>query len=121
MAMSPAERRRKERERKARQRAAARDAGKPTTAMVHAAIVEALAFEMSAGVNIGDHGGQVAARGTMIDAAAVSVVAGRILRRRFGAAREHSKAAIINALMPRPEHSWTSRYPTHAISPLDAG
>ena len=121
MAMTAAERRRKERERKRDQRAAARAEGKPTMAMVHAAIVEALAFEMADGVNIGPDGREVRANGRMIDGAIVAKIAGRILRRRHGIARDHSKIAIVNALRARPEHAWPSHYPTRAISPPEAG
>lgn len=117
MAMSPAERRRKERERKARQRAAARADGKPTTALVHAAIIEALVFECDS-VNTGD----VAAEGTvLIDMTKVVQVAHRIMRRRHGVSKPHSIAAISKTFAPRPEHHWPSHYPTHSISPPDAG
>jgi hypothetical protein len=108
MAMTAADRRKKDRERKQRQRAAARDAGKPELAVVNAAITEAVAFTL-AGVNIGLREGE---RATFVNSAQVGRVAIKILVVRLGFDFEHSKKMVLAALAPREEHRWPSTIPS---------
>lgn len=108
MAMTPAERRKKERERKARQRAAARADGRPELAVVNTAIVEAVSFTL-AGVNIGLREGE---RATFVNSVQVGRVAIKILVTRLGFDLEHSKAMVMDALAPREEHRWPSHVPS---------
>lgn len=110
MAMSTAERRRKERDRKREQRATARIEGRPKLALVNAAIVEAAAFAL-AGVNIGLKVGQHASLVNMVQVGRVAI---KILVVRHGFDLEHSKRLVMQQLDPREEHRWPSHVPTWA-------
>ena len=109
-----AEIRRHDRERKREQRAAAAAAGIPSSAQVHNAIAEALAFAGSSGVNIetAKAGGEPA-----ITMSAILSAAHRILVDRLGFDGDASTAALLKALAPRPEHRWPSFVPSHAAMP----
>ncbi|QYO78390.1 hypothetical protein [Devosia salina] len=109
-----AEIRRHDRERKRAQRAAAAAAGIPNSAQVHNAIVEAVSYAASAGVNIeaARSGGEPA-----ITMSAILSAAHRVLVDRLGFDADASRAALLKALAPRPEHRWPSFVPSHAAMP----
>ena len=102
-----------DRERKRLQRAAAAAAGIPSAPAVNAAIVEALAFAGSAGVNI-----EAAKTGAepSIGMSAVLSAAHKILVSRLGFDGAASTTALLKALSPRPEHRWPSYVPSHHIA-----
>lgn len=107
--------RRADRERKRRQRAEAAAAGVPSSQQVNIAIVEALSFASSAGVNI-----EAARAGEQpaIGVATILSAAHKILVHRLGFDGEASKAALLKALAPRQEHRWPSFVPTHYAGPM---
>ena len=115
MAMTAAERRKRERERKALQRANARADGKPDAATVNFAIVEAVAFAL-AGVNIGLRAGEHA---SYVNCVQVGRVAIKILVLRCGFDLEHSKRLVMQQLAPREQHRWPSHLPSwhHVLHP----
>ena len=102
------------RERRAKQRAAARAAGVPPPAQVHAALAEASAFAMRAGVNI-------AGRQLLIDSGMMMVTAVEILVHRAGYDVQRSREAVAKIMAPRPEHVWPGYVPSHINSARDAG
>ncbi|WEJ31692.1 hypothetical protein [Devosia sp. SD17-2] len=103
------------RERKRIQRAAMAEAGVPTSAQVHNAIGEALAFAASSGVNI-----EATRRGEQPLIAVTSVLsaAHKILVHRLGLDAAACTAALLKVLAPRPEHRWPSYVPSHYCSPM---
>lgn len=110
-----AEIRRADRERKRRQRAAASAAGVPSAAQVNIALVEAMSFMSSAGVNI-----EAAKAGAQpeIEVGQILSAAHKILVHRLGFDGEASTAALLKALAPRPEHRWPSFVPSHYAGPM---
>ena len=109
-----AEIRRTDRERKRQQRAAAAAAGIPTSSQEHNAITEALAFAGASGVNI--EAARAGAEPTITMAAILSA-AHAVLVDRLGFDADASRAALLKALAPRPEHRWPSFVPSHAAMP----
>ena len=110
-----AEIRKNDRERKRLQRAAAAAAGVPSSPQVNIAIVEAMAFAASDGVNI-----EAARAGTQptVTMASILSAAHKILTIRLGFDATASTAALLKALAPRPEHRWPSYVPSHYSGPM---
>jgi hypothetical protein len=113
MAMSIAERRKKDRTRKARQRAASRAAGTPPPAAVLHAIAEAVAFAAAADVE--HHPSGLA---PTLELAVVVRTSRDILIKRCGYDRDRSIAALSKLLRPRPEHRWPGSIPS--LAPIHA-
>lgn len=114
MAKTIAEVRAFNRERRSRQRAAARAAGVPPPPQVHAALAEASAFAMRAGVNI-------EGRRLLIDSGLMMTTAVEILVHRAGYDLQRSREAVARIVAPRPEHVWPNFVPSHTKTTLGAG